>query len=98
MATLFFAVWDNANQTLLGEPLQEDTVAVGAGSLQSAAISGTRKEIRRVRLFTDADCFVTWGDNPTALQDGTAGMPLGAENPEVVGIEAGQLIAVIERV
>lgn len=98
MATLFFAVWDNANQTLLGKPLQEDSVAIGGGSLQSAVIAGSKKEIRRVRLFADTDCFVTWGDNLTALQDGTEGRPFGAENPEVVGIEAGQTISVIERV
>lgn len=98
MATLFITVWDNASQTLLGQPIQRATVSIGAGSLSSAAISGSKSEIRRVRLFADADCFVTWGSNPTAAGDGSNDMPLGAENPEVVGIEAGDVIAVIQRV
>jgi hypothetical protein len=98
MATLFITVWDNASNTLLGDPIQYATVTVGAGSLQSDVISGSRSEIRKVRLFTDTDCFVAWGDDPTAPGDGSGDMPLGAENPEVVGIKAGQKIAVIQRV
>lgn len=91
-------VLDNASNAVLGEPVQSMKVTVGGGSLQSAAVSGTRKQIRWVRLFSDADCFVAWGDNPTAVIDGSDGMPLGAENPEIIGVAAGQLIAVIERV
>lgn len=98
MATLFITVWDNASNTLLDVPIQYATVAVGAGSLQSSAISGNRSEIRKVRLFTDTDCFVKWGSDPTAPGDGSTDMPLGAENPEVVGIKAGDKIAVIQRV
>jgi len=98
MATLFITVWNNASQALLDVPIQYATVTVGAGSLQSDAISGSNKEIRLVRLFTDTDCFVVWGDDPTAPGDGSGDMPLGAENPEVVGIKAGQKIAVIQRI
>ena len=98
MATLFLTVFRDADRVLLDEPIQETTVTIAGASAQSAAISGSNKEIRSVRLFADADCFVKWGDNPTALADGTAGMPIGAENPEVVGVKAGQLVAVIERV
>ena len=98
MATLFIAVWADATQTLVGEPVQEMTVTVGAGSLQSGVLTaGNNKVWRRVRLFTDADCFVTWGDDPTALADGTSGRPMGAENPEVFTIESGSKIAVIAR-
>ena len=99
MATLFIAVWGGASLTLVGEPLQEITVSIGASSTQSSAISGpaTPKQ-RQVRLYADADCFVHWADNPTALTDGTAGRPLGADNPEVFNIDSGKLIAVIERV
>ena len=98
MATLFISVFADATQTLLGVPVQEMTVAVGAGSLQSGVLTaGNNNVMRRVRLFTDTDCFVTWGADPTAVGDGSAGMPMGAENPEVVGIETGQKIAVIER-
>lgn len=98
MAKLYFGVWDNANEVLFGEPIQEGAIDIGSGSLKSPVISGDRKEMRRVRLLADTDCFVTWGVDPTALDDGTAGRPLGADNPEIVGIAAGKFIAVIERV
>ncbi len=98
MAKLFIGVWIDARQTLIGKPIQEMAVAVGGSSTQSAAISGgNNKAMRRVRLFTDTDCFVHWGDDPTALNDGTAGRPLGAENPETFDIESGQKVAVIAR-
>ena len=96
MATLFISVWDNASQTLLGQPLQETSVAIGAASAQSDAITGSNKETRLVRVFADADCYVTWGSDPTASS--ADGRPMGAENPEVFGIVAGEKIAVIERV
>lgn len=98
MATLFIAVWGDARQTLIGEPLQEMTITVLGTSAQSATITGgNNKTWRRVRLFTDTDCFVTWGSDPTALQSGAGGRPLGAENPEIFDIESGQKIAVISR-
>ncbi len=98
MATLFIAVFDAANEVLFGEPIQEITVSKGGASVQSAAIDGDNNIMRRVRLYSDTDCFVHWGTSPTALNDGTAGRPLGADNPEVFGIVSGQLIATIERV
>lgn len=99
MAKLFIGVWGGAGLALVGEPLQEIAVTISGTSAQSAAaIDGPSKPTQRqVRLMTDTDCFVTWGANPTALQDGTAGRPLGAENPEVFTIDSGSLIAVIER-
>ena len=99
MATLYIAVWGDATQTLIGEPVQEATINIGATSTQSAVISGgVNKAWRRVRMYADVDCFVHWGSDPTALTDGTAGRPLGADNPEIFDIESGQRIAVIERV
>ena len=99
MATLFITVWGDATQTLLGEPIQEEAVTISGTSAQSSAIlGGVNKAMRRVRLYTDTDCFVTWGTDPTALTNGTAGRALGADNPEVFGVESGQRIAVIERV
>ena len=98
MATLWIAVFDAANEVLFDAPIQEIKVSISGTSAQSAAISGSGKIMRRVRLFTDTDCFVTWDDDPTALQDGSDGRPLGAENPEVFGIVSGEKIATIERV
>jgi hypothetical protein len=98
MATLFISVYEAAGSTALDDPLQEEVVTVGAGSLRSNAISGPGNKKRTVRLFTDADCFVTWGEDPTALTDGSEGRPMGAENPEYFSIQAGHKIAVIQRV
>ena len=99
MATLFIGVWGDASQTLIGQPVEELTITITGTSAQSAALSsGNNVAMRRVRLFADTDCFVTWGADPTALGSGLGGRPLGAENPEVFGIESGQKIAVIERV
>lgn len=96
MATLGIQVFADAKEVLFDEPLQIMAVDVGVGSLKSAAVLGSNKQIRHCRLFSDTDCFVLWGDDPTA-GDFTDSVPLGAENPEVVGIKAGQFVAVIER-
>jgi len=98
MATLQITVFEVAGSTALGDPLQEEIVAVGAGSLTSNVIVGSGKRRRTVRFYTDTDCWVTWGASPTAKTDGTAGRMLGADNPEYWNVEAGHKIAVIERV
>ena len=98
MATLFIAVFGDASQTLIGKPVQEMTVTItGTSALSAALTQGNNKVQRRVRLYADADCFVTWGEDPTALNDGTEGRPLGADNPESFAIDTGDKIAVIER-
>jgi len=97
MATLFIAVWEDAEEVALGNPIQEMTVDIGVASAQSDAISGTLNKRRRVRLFADGNCFATWGADPTALNDGTDGRPLGASTPEYFDIQSEHKIAVIER-
>ena len=97
MAKLFISVFADATTTVLDKPIQQMVVTVGAGSLQSSAVTGSGKFKRLVRLYADADCFVEWGSDPTALTDGTAGMPVGADNPEFIGVRAGDIIATIER-
>lgn len=100
MATLYFRVFESAAATAK-KVLQDGAVAIGTASAQSAAINSdntnTGKEFRKVRLFADATCFVTWGEDPTAESDGSDGMPVGTENPEYVDIQVGHKIAVIER-
>ena len=99
MADLFYRVWRTAAEVANGPVLNENKVAIGGGSAQSGLINtGFGNESRRVRLFADTACFVTWGENPTVLSDGTEGMPVGAENPEYVEIRADHKIAVIQRV
>ena len=97
MATLYITVWEDAAEVALGQPTQEMTVPIGASSAQSAVIVGVKNRHLRMRLMADGDCFVTWGDDPTALTDGTSGRPMGAENPEYFSINAGQKVAVIQR-
>jgi hypothetical protein len=97
MATLFFTVFLGAVETASGDPIQEDKVTIGAGSLQSTVIDGTGRKRRRVRVFADTNCFATWGESPTAKDDGTAGRALEAGSAEYFDIEAGHKIAVIER-
>lgn len=95
MATLWIHVWESASEVALGDPQQELTITIGGTSTQSSsAISGSNRVRRRCRLFADADCHVTWGENPTA---DTSDIPLGAENPEYFDIESGHLVAVITR-
>ncbi len=96
MATLFVTVWETAESVALGDILQEFQINIGATSTPSAAaIVGTPRRKRRIRLFADADCFVTWAETPVAVS--SASRPMGEENPEYFEIEAGQKIAVIER-
>lgn len=98
MATLQFTVFESAAETALGDPIQEDTIEISGTSTQGAAISGSGRRRRRVRIVCDADAWVTWGADPTAINDGSAGRMMGQENPEYFDIEAGHKIAVIERV
>lgn len=101
MADLYFRVYETAGATAQGQKVQEGKVAIGGTSTQSAAISnGARPSnaAMKVRLWTDGACFVTWGENPTALNDGTEGMPMAADSYEYVQIQAGHLLAVIEKV
>lgn len=97
MATLFFVVFSGAVETASGDPIQEGKITIGGGSLQSAVITGTGRKRQRVRIFADTNCFVTWGTNPTVLDDGTNGRPLTAGSTEYFDIEAGHKIATIER-
>ena len=98
MPTLFFSVFEGAGEVAHGDPIQEDIVAIGGTSLQSATINGSGRKRRRVRILCDTNAYVIWGENPTAIADGSAGRPMGAENPEYFDIESGHRIAVIERI
>lgn len=98
MATLFIGVFEGSAEVAKGDPIQEITVAIGATSAQSAVISGSDRKRRTVRLFADANCFATWGSNPTAQSDGSDGRPLQSGSAEYFDIEVGHKIACIERV
>ena len=95
MPVLYFATWDSAAEVALGQPTEEDSINISATATESNPLAGTGKKRKRVRIFADSDCFVTWGENPTASSSN--GRPMGAENPEYFDIQSGHKISVIER-
>jgi len=97
MATCQITVFGDSSALSIGSPIQEMTVAIGATTAQSSALTGSNSKLQRTRIMCDTNAWVTWGDNPTATTDGTSGRMMGAENPEYFAIEAGQIIAVIAR-
>jgi len=96
MAILQITAFEDASEVALGLPVSEETIAITGTSEESAAIPGTKRS-RRVRLFADINCFVTWGPSPTASIDGSDGRMLAAESPEYISMEAGWKVAVIAR-
>lgn len=70
--------------------LAEQTVAIGAGSVQSAAFNA---KTRFIRLHTDAVCSYKFGSNPTA----TATTPrMAANSTEYFGVVPGDKVAIIQ--
>jgi len=98
MAEMQFTVWDGASETAHGSVLQEDVVTTSATAANTAAITGSGRKIRKVRIYCENDCWVTWGaPGITAVITGGEGRMMGADNPEYFSIEAGFEISVIER-
>lgn len=96
MAVLFISEYDNVARDNIGmvqagqEPsIATQTVAIGAGSTQSAAFSANTKF---VRIHTDAICSVKFGANPTAAATDAR---LAANQTEFFGVRPGQKVAVI---
>ena len=83
--------WAGAEQIAAAqEPrIADQTVAIGGGSLQSAAFNGAT---RVVRLHTDAICSIAFGANPTATADNKR---MAANTTEYLGVVPGQKVAVI---
>lgn len=70
--------------------LLTQTVAIGAGSLQSAVFGASTQLIR---VHTDAVCGITIGANPTAAA--ATAMRMAAGQTEYFRVLGGQKIAVI---
>lgn len=99
MANVYLTVFDSASEVARGDPAQF-TVAI-IDSTDSAAIVGTvtgagRRRLR-VRLLADADCFVGYFSTTPTVTDGNDSIPLGADNPEYVDIEQGNVLKAISR-
>jgi hypothetical protein len=99
---LQYTVWKSASATAEGAVVNENVITIAGSSAQSPTVmdpnAGGARAKRRVRVSTDAACWVTWGSDPTALDDGTAGRMMHADSWEYFDIEAGERIAVIEKV
>lgn len=93
-------------------PALSQTVAIGAGSLQSAAFStgpvgtyvntgvpvSTPNNTSHIRLVATADCWVSFGANPTAASGGVTSILLPAGVPEYFWVLPGEKVAVIQNV
>jgi hypothetical protein len=84
-----FAVPGQVGQMAMGAPVVQQTVAIGAGSVQSAALGGTSNFIR---VHTDVICSIAFGTNPTAT---VTSMRLAANQTEYFGVGPGTKVAVI---
>lgn len=96
MATLFIQEYSDVAvlATTIGQAGQEpalaaQTVAVGGGSLQSAAFNVNTK---MVRVHTDVICSVKFGTNPTAV---ATELRMAANTTEFFGVTPGHKVAVI---
>ncbi len=99
MALLQITVFPDAMEVPLGVPAMEEAVTFAGVSVQSSALPQVNNKVwvHRVRVIADADCWVTWGDDPTATTDGSSGRMVAAEAAEYFAISSGKKIAVIAR-
>lgn len=77
-----------AVQTGMEPAVTTQQVAVGAGSVQSAALQGVF-----VRVHTDVACRLAFGANPTAA---STSQRMAANATEFFGVRPGDKIAVIQ--
>ena len=94
MSNVYGTVFEGAETVPLGDPIQYLTAVIG--STNSDAVTGNNKLRRRVRLFSEAKCWVKWGANPTATGASDA-IPLAADVDVYYDIEAGYVITAITR-
>lgn len=75
------------------QPIRSANVTIGAASAQSAAVNAAT---RFVRLKADADCYVNFGPNPTAV---AGNVMLSAGDTEYFAVDVGQSwkVAVIQK-
>ena len=98
MPTLQVTIWSAAAEVALGVIELEEIITIsGTSAVNATPCPGFRK-IKRMRLYSDTDCWVHWGSGtPVAKADGTQGRMLSADSPEYFSIRSGEKVAVIER-
>jgi hypothetical protein len=93
-------------------PALSQTIAIGAGSIQSAAFSVGRPDsynadgtpitipnnTTHIRAVATADCWISFGANPTAVVAAVTAILLPAGVPEYFWVVPGERIAVIQNV
>lgn len=92
MATLYITELANTGisnnspnlQMAAQPPIAEQTVTIGAASVQSSALNSATKF---VRLFTDTACGIAFGSNPTA---GANSARMAANTTEYFAVPQGQ--------
>jgi hypothetical protein len=91
MAVLYITEFNDEAQTVRGRApfaqqpaIAEQTVVIGAGSLQSSAFNATTTF---VRIEADAICSITFGTNPTATATKAR---MAANGVEYFGVPVGQ--------
>lgn len=96
MAVVFIAEFPNPSvfqgglrPVAFGEPLAEQTVAIGGASVQSSAFNAKTKMIR---VHTDAICSIKIGANPTAT---ATTMRMAAGQTEYFEVNPAYKIAII---
>ena len=94
MANLYVTIFDGAASTPVGDPVQFLTAVISGAN--SSAVTGSGRKRYTARLYAESDCWVAWGSSPTATGASDA-MPLGADNPEYVTIEAEHVVTAITR-
>ena len=94
MASVFITVWDSAREVALGDPVQYAEAVIGGAN--SNPIAGSLKKRKRCRIYANANCWVNWGENPTAT-GATDSLPVASDNPEYLDIEAGHIVTAITR-
>ena len=97
MASIQYTVFPDSGNVAMGVIVSEEVVTVSGTHALSTVLPASQTRYS-VRVFSDVDCFLTWGVTPVALADGSEGRMIGANNPEYFGVEPGQRFSVIERV
>lgn len=99
MAALYITEFNNVGQigglpqvAAAQPPVAEQTVAIGGGSLQSAAFNAATN---LVRIHTDSVCSIEFGSNPTATATKAR---MAANTTEYFTTQPGQKVAVITNV
>jgi hypothetical protein len=98
MPTLWFHTFDTASEAANGPVLQKGTINIGATATLGDMITGKStgdKRNRTVRVFTDADCYIAWGDADTEAN--ATDVPIRSEDAEYFHLNEGDYISVIER-